>query len=123
MGTGETKHAIEAAAAAMSTAPSLDQRRTWLRGVSDALLANKEELGRIITLEHGKPLKEGVGETEYAAGFFSFFADQLHRLDPEPLPKPLRGLSWTIHRRPAGGAGLITPWNFPLAMLAKKLSA
>jgi succinate-semialdehyde dehydrogenase/glutarate-semialdehyde dehydrogenase len=123
MGAAETRRAVEAAAASLARTPTLDARREWLRKISAALLADKGEFGRIITLEQGKPLREGIAEPEYAAGFFSFFAEHLHHLEPRPLAKPIRGLNWTIHHRPAGVAALITPWNFPLAMLAKKLSA
>jgi succinate-semialdehyde dehydrogenase / glutarate-semialdehyde dehydrogenase len=122
MGAVETSAAIESSAAALERDVSLDQRRQWLRRIYDLLMENKQELARIITVEQGKPLKESVVEVEYSAGFFSFFADQLHHLDAEPLPERIRGMRWTIHHRPAGVAGLITPWNFPLAMLAKKLA-
>jgi succinate-semialdehyde dehydrogenase/glutarate-semialdehyde dehydrogenase len=93
-----------------------------LTEIAAGLLGHKEELARIITLEHGKPLKEGVVEVEYSAGFFTFFARSLDRIRPELLPERPRNLRWQVHHRPAGVAGLITPWNFPLAMLAKKLA-
>ncbi len=122
MGAADTTSAIGAAARVMAEPLPVAQRRDWLRGVSQSLLADKQEFGRIITLENGKPHREGIAETEYAAGFFSYFADQLHHLGPEVLPQPIRGARWTIHHRPAGVAALITPWNFPLAMLAKKIA-
>ena len=121
--TEQATLAVEAAASALARPASLVQRRVWLQGICDALLANKTELARIITLENGKPLKESVAEVEYAAGFFGFFATQLDHLAPRELPDRIRGCRWTVHQRPAGVAALITPWNFPLAMLAKKLSA
>jgi succinate-semialdehyde dehydrogenase/glutarate-semialdehyde dehydrogenase len=80
-------------------------------------------LGRIITLEQGKPLKEAVTEVEYAAAFYRFFATQLEHLTPRSLQARLRNCEWTVHHRPAGVVGMITPWNFPLAMFSKKLSA
>jgi len=123
MGAEETTRAVDAAAAAMNRAsPSTDQRRRWLSGIHDLLLKHKDELARIITLEQGKPLKESAVEVEYSAGFFSFYAKNLDHLNPSPLPDRVRNLNWTVHHRPAGVAGLITPWNFPLAMLAKKLA-
>ncbi len=123
-GGGEQATAAVAAAAAALVRPTpIAQRRIWLENIRDALLANQTELARIITLENGKPLKESRAEVEYAAGFFSFFATQLDHLAPRRLPDRIRGCRWTVHQRPAGVAGLITPWNFPLAMLAKKLSA
>jgi succinate-semialdehyde dehydrogenase/glutarate-semialdehyde dehydrogenase len=63
-----------------------------------------------------------VGEVEYAAGFFAFFARAMDELSPREVPERIRNLRWTVHHRPAGVVGLITPWNFPLAMLAKKLA-
>ena len=61
MGAEETTAAVEAARIAMTDTPSLEERRSWLTAIADQLVANKQELGRIITLEQGKPLKEGVG--------------------------------------------------------------
>ncbi len=123
MGEAEAVRAVEASAAAMRDTPSLDQRRQWLTQIAERLLAQKKELGRILTQEHGKPLKEGIGEVEYAAGFFRFAANHIDVLQPYPLKEKVRGCQWTVHHRPAGVAGLITPWNFPMALLAKKLSA
>ena len=123
MGAAEAARAVEAAARVVQNPPSLDQRRRWLEAIAARLTADKNELGRIITLEHGKPLKEGVGEVEYAAGFFEFFAKNLDALKDHKLPDVIRNCVWTVHHRPAGVAALIVPWNFPLGMLAKKLAA
>lgn len=122
MAGAETTAAVEAAARALDSPPSMDDRRRWLREIARLLVENKDDLARIITREQGKPLKESAVEVEYSAGFFNFFAGQLHHLESQSLPEPIRGLRWTIHRRPAGVVALITPWNFPLAMLAKKLA-
>lgn len=123
MGAAESHEAIESAERARQVDVPDSTRRAWLAEIARLLLAGKSELARIITLEQGKPLKESLAEVEYAAGFFEFYSGCLDHLAPKELPKKIRGLSWTIHRRPAGVAGLITPWNFPLAMLAKKLAA
>ena len=122
MGVSETIRAIEKADASMREIPSLSHRRAWLSTVAEKLLDNKEELGRILTLEHGKPFTEAVAEVEYSAGFFSFCAERIHDLESQRLDGAIRGCDWTIHHRPAGVAALIVPWNFPLAMLAKKLA-
>jgi succinate-semialdehyde dehydrogenase/glutarate-semialdehyde dehydrogenase len=114
--------ALDSAAAALATPNSIAKRQAWLLAIDEQLRARRDELGRIITLEHGKPLGEAKAEVDYAAGFFRFFAGQLHLLESEKLPDSIRGCAWVIHRRPAGVAGLITPWNFPIAMLAKKLA-
>ena len=123
MGSRETLAAVESAGRAMQECPPPRPRRDWLNAIPEVHLANKEELGRIITLEHGKPLAESIGEVEYAAGFYSFCADQIERLESETLAERIRGCRWAIHHRPAGVAGLISPWNFLLGMMAKKLSA
>ncbi len=122
MGRDEAVAAVEAAARSLRVASPAMERRAWLTGIHDGLMSHREELGRLVTLEHGKPLKEGIGEVEYAAGFFRFFAEQIDTLEPEMLPGRIRNCRWTIHHRPAGVAGLITPWNFPLAMIGKKLA-
>jgi succinate-semialdehyde dehydrogenase / glutarate-semialdehyde dehydrogenase len=123
LGARETTDAAEAGAVAMQTPTTLDERRSWLRALSAAMTAHRDELGQIITLEQGKPLAEGVAEVDYAISFFSFFAEQLAALAPRAVPSQARNLEWTVMQRPAGVAGLISPWNFPLAMLAKKLAA
>jgi succinate-semialdehyde dehydrogenase / glutarate-semialdehyde dehydrogenase len=123
MAEEETAAAVDAAREGMDPAFPLEERSRWLGEIADRLIEHKKELGRIITLEQGKPLKESQTEVEYAAGFFRFFAGRLSHLEPETVPETSRPGRWTIHRRPAGVAALITPWNFPLAMLAKKLSA
>ncbi|HWB55251.1 MAG TPA: NAD-dependent succinate-semialdehyde dehydrogenase [Tepidisphaeraceae bacterium] len=122
MGGDSTHLAIDSAAQAIQQPVPIDRRRQWLDGLYELLMSHKEDLAKIITLEQGKPLKESRAEVEYAAGFFRFFAEQLQILAPHHLPRPVRNLQWTIHHRPAGVVGLITPWNFPLAMLAKKLA-
>ncbi|MBI3852742.1 MAG: NAD-dependent succinate-semialdehyde dehydrogenase [Verrucomicrobia bacterium] len=119
----ETKLAIESADRALAEEFSFKERQNWLLAITELLLEHREELARIITLEQGKPLKEATVEVEYAAEFFSFFAGQLGHISPRALPDKIRGCRWTVHYRPAGVAGLITPWNFPLGMMAKKVSA
>jgi succinate-semialdehyde dehydrogenase / glutarate-semialdehyde dehydrogenase len=123
MGGPETTRAVEAAARALPTVPGVEHRREWLEQIARLLLDAKPELARIITLEQGKPLRESAAEVEYAAGFFSYFARHIHRLEPEVAAEDVKGCRWTVRHRPAGVVGLITPWNFPLGMLAKKLAA
>ncbi|MDN5849731.1 MAG: NAD-dependent succinate-semialdehyde dehydrogenase [Nitrococcus sp.] len=123
MGRVETLRAIDAAAAALDQRASLEQRARWLQQIAKALRAQREEMGRILTMEHGKPLKEAQSEVDYAAGFFRFCAEHVDRLGPRTLEERPRNCSWDIHYRPAGVVGLITPWNFPIGMIAKKLSA
>jgi succinate-semialdehyde dehydrogenase/glutarate-semialdehyde dehydrogenase len=123
MGSTETNSAVHEAAVALARSLSLEERRRLLSDLASAILEEREEIGRIITLENGKPLPEGVAEAEYAAGFYEFAARNIDRLKSRTLSERPRDHVWTIHYRPAGVAGLITPWNFPFAMIAKKLAA
>lgn len=122
MNAAHATHALESAAQAFAQVPDIERRRAWLEGIADLLTTHRTELARIITLEQGKPLQEAAVEVDYSAGFFSFYAKSLAHLQPAPLAGRIKNLDWTIHHRPAGVAALITPWNFPLAMLAKKLA-
>ncbi|MFT6144849.1 MAG: succinate-semialdehyde dehydrogenase/glutarate-semialdehyde dehydrogenase [Myxococcota bacterium] len=120
--TDHASLAVDAAAGALAQPPSLEQRGKWLLAVERALLDNLTELAQIITAENGKPIAESQGEVRYSAGFFADAANQLTHLDSRDLPITAKGHRWRLHHRPAGVAGLITPWNFPMGMLAKKLS-
>ena len=123
MGAVETLRAVEAALVAQETRVQLETRRAWLLRLAATIEERKSEIGRIITLENGKPHKEAEGEAEYSAGFYRYAAENLDRLKPRVLAEHPRGCEWSVHHRPAGVAGLITPWNFPFAMIAKKLAA
>lgn len=123
MGAAEANRALDAAAVAMRNDISIPTRQAMLQKIHDIVMANQDELGKLVTLENGKPLKEAKGEVAYAAGFFGHTAKQLGELLPLPVRDVMRGGEWMVHRRPAGVAALITPWNFPIAMMAKKLSA
>ncbi len=123
LGTDETRRAIDAAQAALRAGSSLEERQAWLDSIVDTLKAHKKEVGRILTLEHGKPLKEAEGEVLYAAGFFEYCARNLYSLGPRTLHERPKDATWTVYNRPAGVVGLVTPWNFPIGMIAKKLSA
>ncbi|MGQ9424608.1 NAD-dependent succinate-semialdehyde dehydrogenase [Gilvimarinus sp. F26214L] len=123
MGRVETDRAVEAARAALSASSSLKERTHWLSSIDQLLRDNKKELGRIITLEQGKPWPEAQVEVEYAAGFFRYYAEHLHLLESRELHERPKSCRWKIYPRPVGVAALITPWNFPIAMLAKKLAA
>ncbi len=123
MGHDETRLAVESAQSALAQPAPIEQRRQWLNQVADLHIEHKKELGRIITLENGKPWKEAQAEAEYAAGFYRYCATHIEKLKTRHLQEQPKNHTWTVHHRPAGVVGLITPWNFPLAMIAKKLSA
>ncbi len=117
--------AIEAGQSALKlTEPyAIETRRQWLEGIRDALKDNREEIGRILCMEHGKPLNEAQGEVDYAAGFFDYYSKTIGELNSHELEEKPKDCTWTIHHRPVGVVGLITPWNFPIGMIAKKLAA
>ncbi|QBM18874.1 glutarate-semialdehyde dehydrogenase DavD [Marinobacter sp. JH2] len=117
--------AVEAGKSALRLATPwpIETRRKWLEGIRDALKENKAEIGRILCMEHGKPLAEAQGEAEYAAGFFDYCAKHIEALDAHTIPEKPKDCTWTVHYRPVGVVGLIVPWNFPIGMIAKKLSA
>ncbi|WP_166266664.1 NAD-dependent succinate-semialdehyde dehydrogenase [Marinobacter caseinilyticus] len=125
MTAGDVNAAVDAGKQALrlGTPYSLETRRGWLEGIRDALLNNKEEVGRILCMEHGKPLQEAQGEAVYAAGFFDYCAKHIQALDAHTLAEKPKDCTWTVHYRPIGVTALITPWNFPAGMIAKKLSA
>jgi succinate-semialdehyde dehydrogenase/glutarate-semialdehyde dehydrogenase len=123
MGREETLRAVRAGEKALAEPVSIEQRREWLQGIERALLDNEQEIARILTAEQGKPLKEAAGEVRYAAGFFRNAATHIDELRPYTLEDRPKDRTWTVHARPAGVVGLITPWNFPIGMIAKKLSS
>lgn len=123
LGPAETTAAIAAARNSLSQPADLERRRGWLNRIAEVLVAHREEIGRILTLEHGKPWPEAQSEVDYAAGFFRQCAEQIEELAPHRLASTPRNCRWTVYYRPAGVAALITPWNFPIGMIAKKLSA
>ncbi|MDO8313892.1 MAG: NAD-dependent succinate-semialdehyde dehydrogenase [Rugosibacter sp.] len=123
MGGDETLRAISAASRAMAHTPTIKKRREWLENIASALVKNRDEIGRILCLEHGKPWREGKAEVDYAAGFFTYCAANIDHLKSRVLEERPRGCEWRVLYRPAGVVGLIVPWNFPIGMIAKKLSA
>ena len=123
MGAAETRRAIAAGNAARGQVPDVMARRRWMESIRDALRAEKHEIGRILCLEHGKPWREAEAEVDYAASFFDYVASAMvDVLAPEVLPGKVKDCAWTVYKRPIGVVGLITPWNFPIAMIAKKLA-
>ncbi|MET4633546.1 aldehyde dehydrogenase family protein [Kaistia defluvii] len=120
----DAKAAIDAAADAFKTwsLSGIQQRHDILKATGDEILARKEEIGRLLSREEGKTLPEGIGETMRAAQIFHFFAGETLRLAGEILPSVRPGIDVTITREPVGVVGLITPWNFPIAIPAWKLA-
>ncbi|MBK3745680.1 aldehyde dehydrogenase family protein [Paraburkholderia aspalathi] len=120
----DTKNAIAAANAAFPawSRSGILERHAILRKTSDEILARKEELGRLLSREEGKTLPEGIGETIRAAQIFDFFAGECLRLAGEVLPSVRPGVGVELTREPVGVVGIITPWNFPIAIPAWKIA-
>jgi aldehyde dehydrogenase (NAD+) len=101
---------------------SIQTRHDILKTVGDEILARKDELGRLLSREEGKTLPEGIGEVTRAAQIFHFFAGECLRLSGEKLPSVRPAIEVEITREPVGVIGLITPWNFPIAIPAWKIA-
>ncbi|WZZ07351.1 hypothetical protein YC2023_093272 [Brassica napus] len=87
----------------------------------DLLVAHKEELGQLITLEQGKPLKEAIGEVAYGASFIEYYAEEAKRVYGDIIPPNASDRRLLVLKQPVGVVGAITPWNFPLAMITRKV--
>ena len=120
----QTEAAIAAAQAAFPAwASSTPQQRfDVLDAVGNALLARRDEIGRLLSREEGKTLAEGLGETHRAAMIFKFFAAEALRCGGETLASVRPGVSVDVIRQPVGVVGLIAPWNFPIAIPAWKIA-
>ncbi|HET6629040.1 MAG TPA: NAD-dependent succinate-semialdehyde dehydrogenase [Woeseiaceae bacterium] len=123
-GAAETRRAIEAADRAMVSwrAKTAIERAAVLRQWFDLMLENQEDLARIMTAEQGKPLAESRGEIAYAASYVEWFAEQGKRLYGDTIPAPANDKRLIVIRQPVGVVACITPWNFPTAMLARKVA-
>ena len=120
----DTRAAIAAAKAAFPSwsRTGIQQRHDILKKASDDLLARRAELGKLLSQEEGKTLAEGIGETVRAAQILDFFAGECLRLSGEMLPSVRPGIGVEITREPIGVVGIITPWNFPIAIPAWKIA-
>ena len=123
MGAGETRRTIEAANAAYPAwrALTAKARAAILRRFYDLMLENQEDLARIMTLEQGKPLGESRGEIVYAASFIEWFAEEGKRAYGDVIPPPMADRRIVVTKEPVGVVAMITPWNFPAAMITRKM--
>ena len=101
---------------------NIQERANILDRAGNEILARKDELGRLLSREEGKTLPEGVGEAARAGNIFKFFAGEALRLAGEKVPSVRPGVDVEITREPLGVIGLITPWNFPIAIPAWKIA-
>jgi succinate-semialdehyde dehydrogenase/glutarate-semialdehyde dehydrogenase len=123
LGASETKVAIEAAHRAFPAwaARTAKERGAILRKWSDLMLAHAEALARLMTAEQGKPLAESRGEVAYGAAFIDWFADEAKRAYGHTIPTPMPGKRLVSIKQPVGVCAAIAPWNFPIAMITRKV--
>ncbi len=123
MGATETREAIDAAAKAMTAwaKRTAKERAVILRRFAELMLANADDLAIIMTSEQGKPLAEAKGEVAYAASFLEWFAEEGKRVYGDVIPTFRADARLLVLRQPVGVAAAITPWNFPAAMITRKL--
>jgi len=124
LGPAEAEAAISAANAAWPAwrSKTAKERSILLRKWFDLLMANQDDLGRIMTAEQGKPLPEAKGEVAYAASFVEWFAEEAKRVNGETLPQFDNNRRLLVLRQPIGVCAAITPWNFPIAMITRKVA-
>jgi len=122
MGAAETRRAIEAANAALPAwrAKLAKERANILRKWFELMIANTDDLALIMTTEQGKPLAEARGEIGYAASFIEWFAEEAKRVYGDVIPQHQADKRLVVIKQPVGVCGLITPWNFPAAMITRK---
>jgi succinate-semialdehyde dehydrogenase/glutarate-semialdehyde dehydrogenase len=123
LSAAETRRAIEAAHAAQPAwrAMLAKERSAILRRLNDLMLANADDLATIMTAEQGKPLAESKGEIAYAASFLEWFAEEGKRVYGDTIPQNAKGRRILVTKEPVGVFAAITPWNFPAAMITRKL--
>jgi len=123
MGTAETRRAIAAAAQAWPAwrGKTGKERSIILRKWYDLMMANVDDLGMIMTIEQGKPLAESKGEIAYAGSFIEWFAEEAKRVNGDTLASPAKQNRIVVIKEPIGVCAAITPWNFPAAMITRKV--
>ncbi len=122
-GAAEAQQAIDAAAKAFKTwrKTLASERSTVLRRWAELMLTNQEDLARLLTAEQGKPLAEARGEVAYAAGFLTWFAEEGRRSHGGVVPSHKADARIVVMKEPVGVVAAVTPWNFPLAMITRKV--
>jgi len=123
-GTAETRRAIEAAEKAQVSwrKKTVKERAAILRKWFDLMMAAQEDLAQILTAEQGKPLAEARGEIAYGASYIEWFAEEAKRIYGDTIPSPSDDKRVVVIKQPVGVVACITPWNFPNAMLTRKIA-
>ncbi len=124
MSAAETRRAVEAANAAWPgwRAKTAKERAAILRHWNDLILANQDDLAVLMTTEQGKPLAESRGEIVYGASFVEWFAEEGKRIYGDTIPQPQPDKRLVVIKQPVGVCAAITPWNFPNAMITRKVA-
>ena len=124
MGGAEAKRAVDAANAALPAWRALPakERSKILRKWYDLIMANAEDLALLLTAEQGKPLAEAKGEIAYGASFVEWFAEEAKRVYGDVIPSPTNDRRLIVLKQPIGVCAAITPWNFPNAMITRKVA-
>src|ERR1700746_118397 len=123
MGAEETRQAIEASDRALPAwrAKTAKERAQILRRMYDLMMANQEDLATLMTAEQGKPMTESRGEIAYAASFIEWFAEEGKRIYGDVIPPHAADKRIVVLKQPIGVCAAITPWNFPAAMITRKM--
>ena len=123
-GAADARAALDAAHAAFPAWRALPakQRAQVLKRWNDLIVEHQDDLGRLISREQGKPLAEGRGEVAYAASYVEWFAEEATRANGDVIPAPVPGRRMFALKEPVGVVAAITPWNFPAAMIARKIA-
>ncbi|ASW10070.1 NAD-dependent succinate-semialdehyde dehydrogenase [Rhizobium sp. 11515TR] len=124
MGSAETRDAIAAAERAQRSwkRKTNAERAALLEAWHDLMLENVDDLALILTTEQGKPLDEARGEIRYGASFVKWFAEEARRINGHTIPSPTPDRRIIVLKEPVGVCGIITPWNFPNAMITRKVA-
>ncbi|HEX7037895.1 MAG TPA: aldehyde dehydrogenase family protein, partial [Pseudomonadales bacterium] len=123
-GAAETSRAIDAAERAQRdwARRTAKERAALMRRLYDLMMANQDDLARILTAEQGKPLAEAKGEIAYGASFIEWFAEEARRAYGDVIPAHQPDKRILVLKQPVGVAAMITPWNFPNAMITRKVA-
>src|SRR5215475_5945389 len=124
MGAEETRQAIEAADKALPACrgKTAKERAQILRRMFDLMMANQEDLAQLMTAEQGKPIAESRGEIAYGASFIEWFAEEGKRIYGDVIPTNAHGRRIIVMKEPVGVVAAVTPWNFPNAMITRKVA-
>ncbi|MGB1869086.1 MAG: aldehyde dehydrogenase family protein, partial [Porticoccaceae bacterium] len=123
-GTAETRRMIEAAEAAQRAwaKTTAKERAALLRKWFNLIMENQEDLAKLLTAEQGKPLAEARGEIAYGANYVEWFSEESKRVYGDIIPQPSNDKRIMVIKQPVGVVACITPWNFPNAMLTRKIA-